>query len=567
MSEWTPGWTTLLAPKLWIRRNRIRRAEGGLGRRLLLVGLGVGFWILLFTLVHRVLLHFRGAEGIGDVLAGKLLGMVFLTFFFLLLLSNVITALSTFFLARDLELLLAAPVDPLHLYAARLLESLINSSWMVGLLAVPLLGAYGFVYGAGPAYYGLALAVLGAFLVLPAVLGAGLTLGLVSLFPARRARDLLALLGLLGGAGAVASVRFWQPERLVRPEEFESWVGFLSAMQAPSSPWLPSDWAATVLMSTLSGSGDLFPFYLLGSTAAAAFVLGAALHVRAFPAAFSRAQEGKSRRWVRAPSSSVAGGWKTRSLLRALVEKELRIFFRDPTQWSQLLLLAVLVAVYLYNIRVLPLGPSAELSFFLVHLVGFLNLGLAGFVIAAVAARFIFPAPSLEGRMIWLLRSSPLPPRTLFWVKYGVGVVPLLALALPLIYGTNRLLEVSPLVQGVSVVTQGLATLALAAMALAFGVFFPNFETENPAEIPTSLGGFLFMMASVVYLFLMVLLTGWPLYILLRTRFLGEAFGAGNYGGFILGFGGAILLTLGVTVGALRAGVARFERQEAPQAE
>ena len=32
-------------------------------------------------------------------------------------------------------------------------------------------------------------------------------------------------------------------------------------------------------------------------------------------------------------------------------------------------------------------------------------------------------------------------------------------------------------------------TLACAALALAFGALYPNYETDNPREIPTSFGG------------------------------------------------------------------------------
>ena len=112
--------------------------------------------------------------------------------------------------------------------------------------------------------------------------------------------------------------------------------------------------------------------------------------------------------------------------------KEIRIFFRDSTQWSQLLLLGVLVVVYVYNVKVLPLYSGEGVSFLLINVISFLNLGLAGFVVAAIAARFVFPAMSLEGRMMWLLRSSPLDVRALFWSKYWVGALPLLLVAVSL---------------------------------------------------------------------------------------------------------------------------------------
>ena len=107
-----------------------------------------------------------------------------------------------------------------------------------------------------------------------------------------------------------------------------------------------------------------------------------------------------------------------------------------------------------------------QVSFFLINAVSFLNLGLAGFVVAAVAARFVFPAVSLEGRMMWLLRSSPTDVRSMFWIKYWVGTLPLLAIALPLIIVTNVILEASLFVQVLTTMTMMGMTFALTALAL-----------------------------------------------------------------------------------------------------
>src|SRR5262249_55959489 len=171
--------------------------------------------------------------------------------------------------------------------------------------------------------------------------------------------------------------------------------------------------------------------------------------------------------------------------------------FRDTTQWSQLILLGVLVVVYLFNVKALPLHKGEDVGFFYVTLVSFLNLGLAGFVLASIAARFIFPTISLEGRHMWLLRSSPLDLRALLWSKYWVGTMPLLILALILTGLTNVLLEVRPFMMIVGLVTICGLTLAIAAMALGFGALYPQFETENAAQIPTSFGGLMYMMATI----------------------------------------------------------------------
>jgi ABC-2 type transport system permease protein len=119
----------LLTPKWLTAKARATSSERGRGLRLLLLGaFGLLFWSIIFTVLFRLLRYFRGVPEIGVLLAGKLLGLILVGFFSILLLSNVITALSSFFLARDLDLLVASPVDWLKLYGAKLTETLVNSS-------------------------------------------------------------------------------------------------------------------------------------------------------------------------------------------------------------------------------------------------------------------------------------------------------------------------------------------------------------------------------------------------------------------------------------------------------
>jgi len=552
-----PGLFWLLGPKVRTKINRARTDEGRFFKTLLLGFMGFFFWSLIFAVIFRMLIYFRGTQGIGDLLASKLLGLAFVTFFMILVLSNVITALSTFFLSEDLEIVIAAPVEPETVYGARLIETLVDSSWMVALLAVPLLTAYGVVYAADWRYYVLAVGTLVPFLVIPAVVGSAVTLVLVNLFPARRTRDLLALIGLFAVAGVVALLRFVRPERLMQPEEFRDLVDFVAVLRTPTSPWLPSQWVADTLMSYLGGFFQWFPFVFLWSTTAALVVLGAWLHKSYFDGGFTRAQEGAERKGGRTRSLFVERAFAgARPSTRSLVAKEIKVFFRDTTQWSQLILLGVLVAVYVYNITVLPLYTGEQVTFLLINVVSFLNLGLAGFVVAAIAARFVFPAMSIEGRMMWLLRSSPLDVRELFWAKYWVGTVPLLAIAIPLIVITNIVLEASSFILILTTLTMVGVTFALTALALGFGALYPNYETENVAEIPTSFGGLLFMMSAVSYLAGVVILEGWPVFLYLNSRFQGEgaAFGATPV---ILGVSGATVLTAVAIWAPLRAGITK----------
>ncbi len=556
-----PALSFVLLPKWLTARARTMAGERGRGARFTILGLiGLLFWFFIYAVLYRLLVYFRSVPDLGPFLAGKLLGLILIGFFSILLLSNIITALSSFFLAKDLDLLVAAPVDWLTLYGAKLLETAVNSSWMVLLMAVPMFTAFGIAYHGGWAFAVLVLTVFLPFLAVPAVIGSAITLLLVNIFPARRTRDILSMIAVLAAGGVVLLFRVVRPERLARPEGFRSLVEFVTILRTPTSPFLPSEWVQRAVLGWLSNRPDYLPIYLLWSTAAAAFVLGALLHRVLYADGFSKAQE-SAQRWARNNATRRFGYalFKPLGILRReLMMKELRLFFRDTTQWSQLILLAVLVVVYVFNIKYLPLRGEG-ITFFLVNVIPFLNLVLAGFVLASIAARFIFPSVSLEGRTLWLLRSSPMPVKDLLWAKFWVGTMPLLILALGIVVVTNALLQVSDFMFAVSVMTMTLMTFALCGMALGFGTMFPQYETENAAQIPTSFGGLLFMIASIGLIAGVVILEARPVYGYLSARF----YGTQQYPGeMIIGFGLAALLCVAATVVPIEIAKRRLEAVE-----
>lgn len=514
-------------PSLWIiltpkRRGvlaRLRQERTGSRAKFLLLALtGIGFWTAAFGIAYRVLSYIQRVPDLGTLLAGKMLGVILLAFLSILLLSNVITALSTFFLARDLDLLVAAPVSWLRLYLSKLFETIVHSSWMVGLLALPILTAYGIVFSGGPLFPFVAIAAIVPYLMLPAVAGTVFTVVLVNVFPARRTRELLGLVGIGAVAVVVVLLRFIRPEQLARPEGFRNFVDYLTALKTPTTPWLPSQWSADMIMNWLTRVSDPAPVARLWVGGGIALAAGAAVHWWLFLPGYSKAQEGaqrKVRRALRGPAARALTWLPPQQ--REFLFKDARLFFRDNTQWSQLILLVVLLMIYVFNIKSLPIHSGERVPFALITIISFLNLGLAGFVLSAVAARFIFPGISLEGRQMWLLRSSPLDPRTMLWSKYWMGTVPLLVLAIGITTLTNSMLRVSPFMMGVSLATIVLYTMAVSALALAFGVFYPQFGTENAAQIPTSFGGIVFMMTSLCLLALVITIEAMPVTAQLRA--------------------------------------------------
>jgi ABC-2 type transport system permease protein len=552
----------LLEPRLLAARNALRASPL---RVVVTGGLLAAFWAACFWLSAQVLGYFQGLGDFGPLLTQRLLVLVFLTFFGVLLLSNTVAALTTFYLAADVPLLMAAPVSFRSLHHARFVETLVSSSWMVLLFGLPVFLAYGVVYHAGPLFYVGTVAVLAAFLVIPAGLGVLATTALVLVVPARRARDgLLVTSGLLLG-GVVLAVRWLGPERLARPSGLAGFAGFLAGFGATGSPWLPTTWAAEAMIPLLGARPGEPGFYLgmLVSTAAMLFVASATVVERVYLTAWSRAQAGR----VRASGAErPLTRWLdrlTRPLPRLpglLLAKDVTVFLRDASQWSQLVLLGALVGIYLYNFAALPLGDDSPLATAMRDLAAVSNLGLGAFVTTSVAVRFVFPMVSLEGHAWWILRTAPVALGRLWWGKFWIGFVPLAAFATVLIATTNHLLGVAPPLTALFLVTLVPLVAAVVSLGLAFGAIYPKLDTQNAAQVATGFGAILYMLACVALIAVVTALEAWPVSRLFWQAHRHVPLDSGEVVGVVLGLGAALALPALVFVLARRRGLVALGR-------
>jgi len=509
----------LLSPVILSWKNDLRMGRKNKWlRRVVLLFLAAGFWLAAYWTTKRVLVYFQTVHGLGPALAYQLLLIILLTFLSMLLFSNLITALSTFFLAHDLDLVLSAPVPQPSFFYSRLITTAVNSSWMVLFFSLPIFAAYGSVFRAGNLYYLWVILVLPLFLIIPTAAGILITHLFVYLLPARKIRDILFFIGLFAFILLYFLFRFAQPERLVQPEAFGHFVEFLAAMETPSSPLLPSSWSAEIFAASLFQKPvDLWFFYaLLMSYALFLPLLACWISAVVYLTGWSKAQESRHGRRQGTLLDRILN-WVTRpfpEIPKAIMAKDVKTFLRDPTQWSQIFLLLALVIVYIYNFKVLPLDrfpiPTAALR----TAVAFANLALAGFVLSAVAIRFAFPAVSLEGKAFWILQTSPFTLRTMLWSKFWLNLFPLLFLGGILVFVSNSLLRVPPWMMTLSLITIFLMTFGITAIGVGVGAVYPKFDYANVAEIPTSFGGAICMIFSIAFIGAVVMLEAWPVYLL-----------------------------------------------------
>src|SRR5688572_28305617 len=413
-------------PHVWASRNRVRRRERGDGARGLLFG-SVAALVCgtLYYGAYWLTSQLAAYAEFGDYLLRLVLSWVFMAFLAFLAFSGIVTALSTFCLSDDLRLLLASPVEARRFFFARFTRTVGSASWMVVIFVAPVLIGIGHGRCAPASFYAMALTTIVPFAIIPVAVGTGCTFLVVNVFPARRARDLLLLMGLVFAAGIVLLLRFIQPERLLRVESLPDITDFFATLQSPITPLLPSFWAGEALFAGLQGSVDWLHQAALWSTAGAFTVLLSGAHERWHFTGYSRSQEAPKTRFAHFRALDViASALPLSAVRRQLLVKDVKVFLRDVSQWVQLLPLLALVLLYLYNFQVLDLERMTFIGGFVKNIYAFVNLGMAGFVMATVAVRFVFPAVSAEGAAFWIIRTSPISMHDFLWSKFWTALVP-----------------------------------------------------------------------------------------------------------------------------------------------
>lgn len=515
----------LLVPAWQGLRNQRRKAGKGEALRLLLFGsVTIAFGLLVFGGFYRMLLYIGRFSEFATPLTHQILDTVSTFVLTVLFASTVVTALSVQYLSDDLSLLVSGPIPLPALHASRLVMTGIQSSWMVLLLSVPIYAAFA-ITAPAPWQFLLAVAVsLVPLIVIATAVGSMVTAMLMALFPARRVRELLVLLGALFVVLLVFLIRVQQPEKLLNPRSIYDVTEFFAAFRSPTSPMLPSAWATSLLIAGRRSEPILtMPLALLWSTAAATVVASSWLARGIYLRGYTSAQESRPARLSSLPIvdralEALTSPFEPR--FRSLLLKDVRTFTRDTTQWSQLLLLLALVVVYLYNFSVLPSNFTFA-TFFLQNLFSFLNLGLAGFVLAAVAVRFVFPSISAEGRAFWIVRSSPLTTNQFLWSKFWTSLPPLLLLSQILTWASNHFLGASTFMTLLSAVTILFITIGIVGLGVGLGAAFPKFKFENVTQIAGSAGGLIYMIAASTFVAVVLFFEAFPAYFYLRAEYRG----------------------------------------------
>ena len=549
----------------------------------------VVLWLGLFFLFFEGFQFIRDGlthEGLRTQLIHAVFNVFFLTLTVMLFFSAAIILFGALYRSEEAAFLLSTPVRRGRIVLYKFQETIFFSCWGFVLLGSPMLISYGIVADSPWYYYVLLIPFILAFVMVPAGLGAVACLVVVRLVPKVRVHALVLMAVLALAVGAVFGWRVlaYQNRDMMTASWFQD---VLARLEFSEQRLLPSWWLSSGLLEAAHPARrfDGRPSWLdsvmflavLSSNALLLQLVLVFLGDRVLGASYS-GLVGSHRTGRRAGLSAIDrfSLWLCRpfpNVVRHFIVKDLRLFRRDPVQWSQFAIFFGLLGFYFFNVRRFDYAGVMEKW---VTIMSFLNLAVVGLILSTFTTRFIFPMISLEGRRFWILGTAPIDRGSILWGKFWfacAGSMPPCALLVLLSDVTLQIPNRSWTIVLLHQVTCLALCCGLSALAVGLGACLPNLREPSPSKIAAGFGGTLNLVLSSLYIILIVLATAIPCVywsqaqwfrgVALRPNWIwSDYFGFGTTGSVLVGVAVTLVLGTVTTLVPLRIGFRAFRRIE-----
>ncbi|MCG8449543.1 MAG: hypothetical protein MI725_08190 [Pirellulales bacterium] len=550
----------------------------------LVIALSLLFWGGLFVLFYKGFeLVVERVGPSGALHHAQTVHFVFTLFFMslqiMLIFSSGIILYGGLYASAETDFLMTLPVRDSRLVYYRFQESLFFSSWGFFLLASPMMVAYGLVVSAPWCYYVYLPVFMVAFAYIPSSLGVLTCLFLINRLPHLR-RVIVGVIAL--GVIGIAYFSIWRTLDIADADLLgAAWFKeTFRRFEFTRGEWLPSTWLSNGLIDAARAPSPSDPAdlpwlesgkYLLVLVSNALLLhlavswIGGKIYRESYFGLNTRQARviRPKMAWFDHMAQTVLAAFPKET--RLLIIKDLRLFRRDPVQWSQFLIFFGLLLLYFLNIDRFRQHRSDLNVLAWVNIVSFLNLAVVGLIVSTFTTRFIYPLISLEGRRFWILGRLPVKRDTILWGKFffATGGAWLPCAGLVLI--SDMMLNVTNMVVVVHQAICMLLCLGLSGMAVGLGAILPDFQEQSPSKIAAGFGGTLNLVLSALYIMLVVLMNALPCHYFLMsyTTNVHGKFPSGELKYWLgLAIAGSLLLTSLVTLIPLYKGLQAFRRLE-----
>lgn len=124
---------------------------------------------------------------------------------------------------------------------------------------------------------------------------------------------------------------------------------------------------------------------------------------------------------------------------------------------------------------------------------------IAVYFICSFTLRFVFPSFSLEKKTAWILASAPVNFKRIYFGKYLFYTVFFVVLGVLMSYINVSVLNLPFTYAAYSMLLFIAVVIFVVTLGLSMGAIFPNYETDDPEIISTSMPGLFFTAFSLIY--------------------------------------------------------------------
>jgi ABC-2 type transport system permease protein len=220
----------------------------------------------------------------------------------------------------------------------------------------------------------------------------------------------------------------------------------------------------------------------------------------------------RRRRIAWADEALSAAGTARGRPLRLLLVKDLRLFRRDISQWSQFVIFFGLLGLYFFNLR------SFNYNLTYASIISFLNLAVAGLILSTFTTRFVYPMISLEGRRFWILGLLPVHRDQIVWSKFLFSFLGGILPCCGLLWLSDTMLGIPKSLLYIHEICCVVLCLGLSGIAVGLGARMPDLRESSPAKIAAGFGGTLCLVLSSLFIMAVVLIAAAPTHLAMLTR-------------------------------------------------
>ena len=463
-----------------------------------------------------ILLAAKKDSLIIELLPGKMIELLSYLFLLVLVLSNTVASISSFFIAEHVDLVIISPTSSLKIFLSKVLEIFAETSSMFFVFAVPSLLAFTFSLDLPYSFALTALLASVPFLLIPVGIGCALSFLIMWIFTHAWIRNRMTWVVLF----VLFAYAVTQSIALLEQLEFSAGGGsaiieLVGLVDNPNPMWLPSRWYSSLLTSYLAGNFDesFYHWMLLLSSSLGTLSLAflvfefSFLPLRSAVGTFARKKNTTTKeRRTSFLAATLTKRHPSLSHFLAIAGKDIRTLLRDRAQTLSLLLYLGIATTYLASFRMMSfamnLSPVAQKAWW--AMLASMNILFAGFIVTSLMTRLVYPSVSREGKAFWLLITAPIQLEHLIQYKFLLWL-PLIATATTglLVIG-NFAIGSSLLVHVITIIIGLSMSSGCTALAIGIGSAYASFEWESPTQIATGLGTLVLLLLSLTLVFLLL---------------------------------------------------------------